>query len=364
DVDGFGPVDDPNAIQDRRGWVGTLAATLPINDVWTQTVSVGVFDEALTGEDPDTFFNNFEINTRTTEIATQARLALGESKVLLGASNEERDAEVTGFGYDDSVDLTALYAQYQRGWGDRLVVTLGARWDDHSEFGGETTWRGTLSYAWAAQTRLHASFGTGFRAPALNELFFPFFGNPDLDPERSEGFDLGVERRFLDGRLSADLTFFSNDFDDLIGVDENFIAVNIDRARSRGLELTLDYRVSERFQLGFSHTWDDTEDRSTGAQLARRPEHRTTLDLHFEPIPALDATLTAISVRDRVDTGGRALEDYVRVDLGLSYALSHGVEPYLRIENLFDEDYEEIFGFGTPGFTLALGARWAWGAGR
>jgi len=355
EVDGFGPVDDPNALQARESTAATLAAALPLSGGWTQTFRAAVYDETLVGSDPDTFFNNFAIDTRTAELGTQANLDLGSGRgVIVGASWEERTAEVAG-GYDESSEIGAVYAQVRTAWRERLFLTLGGRWDDHSEFGSETTYRVTASFEATGTTRLHASLGTGFRAPSLDELFFPVFGNLELEPETSEGFDLGVERTFAGERGLIDLTYFDNDFDDLIGFDDAFRAVNVDRATSRGVELSLRWRASERFELSASHTWNETEDLATGFQLARRPENRTVLDFFFQPTPAWDATVTFMAVADRVDTGGRPLEDYTRVDLTVDYEAGRAFEPYLRIENLLGEDYEEILGFQTPGFQAAVG---------
>ena len=118
----------------------------------------------------------------------------------------------------------------------------------------------------------------------------------------------------------------------------------------------LDYRPGPWFQLKASHTYNDTEDSATGRQLARRPKNRSTLDLYFRPRERLTGSASLIVVSDRIDSDGSALDDYERVDLAFGYQLEGGhFEPYLRVENLFDQEYEEVNGFTSPGTVAVLG---------
>lgn len=358
--DGFdfflGPVDDPNRVQTREGLTGSLRARLELSPRWSQTFVLGINDERLAGSDPDDAFSNFLVDSRSIELSSQSDLALSESGVLtLGLAYEERDGGSAG-SFDERVEVASAFVQHAWSWDDRVHVTAGARHDDHSQFGGETTYRLAASWSLASDTRLHGSFGTGFKAPTLNDLFFPFFSNPDLEPETSRGFDLGVEQRWGGDRWRVDATFFETDFEDLIAFSfVTFVPENFAEAESSGVELTLEYRPGPAFGLAASHTTNDTEDLATGRPLARRPRNRSTLELFFRPSPRLSGSASLIAVADRVDSNGGALDDYERVDLALGYRLREGFEPYLRVENLFDERYEEIAGFTTPGALAVVG---------
>ncbi|MEE8526123.1 MAG: TonB-dependent receptor, partial [Thermoanaerobaculia bacterium] len=134
-----------------------------------------------------------------------------------------------------------------------------------------------------------------------------------------------------------------------------FLPQNVATATSDGLEVTVAIRPSPKFQLSLSHTYNDTEDQTTGRQLARRPEHRSTLDVFFHPGHRLRGAASLIVGRDRIDSDGSVMDDYERVDLTLHYRVSPAFEPYLRVENLFDEQYEEINGFTTPGAVAVIG---------
>ena len=358
---GFVPVDDPNAVQSVDSTIARVDVEFPISKRITQSIRAGIQDEDLEAKDPDSPFNNFASNVMRFEIEGQTAIEMSPNGTLIaGFEHESRDAESPG-NFDQSTDITSLFAQHR--WAvERGAVTVGVRHDDHETFGGETTWRvtGTWSLQQSAsrRTRLHATVGTGFRAPSLNELFFPFFGNVDLAPETSTGFDLGLEQRWLNGRLTFDLTYFDNDFEDLIGVSPAFTAINIDQAEAKGFELVATFRPDSRWFLEGSHTVTDTEDERTGQALARRPEHRSTVRFGFEPSDRFDGELSVISVRDRIDTDGGAMDDYERFDLAFGIDLMRGFSTYLRAENLLDEDYEEVNGFTTPGLALRVGLRW------
>ena len=360
-VDGFafgiGPVDDLDALQDHRLFTGSLTLSKPVTERWTQKLVLSSTRDDLEGSDPTNFFSNFEILNRTTEVRTQADVKVSDQHtVSVGYRFEDREAESVG-SFDESDTLRAFFAESLWSWGGRYDLSLGLRNDDHSVFGGETTWRLTLSALLSDSLRLHGSAGTGFRAPTFNDLYFPGFGNLDLVPETSEGFDLGVEGTFSEGDVVVDLTVFDTDFDDLILFTFPAGIVNVARANSRGVELTLSWRVSERVSIDASHTWNETEDLDSGLQLARRPEHRTTLSLAFRPVEKLSGSLSAFIGRDRIDSTGLPLDDYERVDLALEYRLNSYLRPFLRVENLFDSEYEEVAGYTVPGATVAVGAR-------
>ena len=361
--DGFdfvhGPVDDLNRFQTREGLAGSLRLETPLSPRWNQTFVLGFNDEELAGVDPDDLFSNFAVDSRSIELTSQSDLTVGESDVLtFGIGYEKRDGGSAG-SFDEEVEILSAFAQNAWSWRERFHLTAGVRHDDHSSFGGETTFRVSGTGRLGSTTRLHASYGTGFKAPTLNDLFFPFFSNPSLKPETSEGFDVGIEQTWAQGRARLDVTWFDLDFEDLIAFSfVTFVPENTARASSSGLEVTLDLRPGPSFQLRASHTVGDTEDLATGLQLARRPKHRSTLDLYFRPLPRLTGSASLIMVSDRIDSDGSDLDDYERVDLALGYELENGhFEPYLRVENLLGEEYEEVNGFTSPGSVAVMGLR-------
>lgn len=361
DIDGFdfasgGAIDDLNARQERDGFAAHLKVTRNFGQRWRQSFSFGNYDEELTGKDEDNPFGNFVIDSRVSEFVTQSDVELSAADTLsFGYGVEKREGGSRG-SFEESLDVRSFFLQNVYAV-ERFSFTAGVRNDDHSEFGDETTYRLTGSWqAPASGTRLHGSFGTGFKAPTLNDLFFPFFSNPDLQPETNKGFDAGVEQTWGEGKVVLDLTWFDLSFDDLIVFDfETFLPQNIAKADSSGLELSLQVKPGDKVQFSLSHTYNDTEDLATGRQLARRPEHRSVFDVFYQPLERLRGSASLLVVRDRIDSDGTDLDDYERVDLTLHYRASSNFEPYLRVENLFDQDYEEINTFSNPGLQAALG---------
>lgn len=360
EIDGFGfgvgPVDALNARQKRDGTSGDLRFEKIFGRV-RQTVSASLYDERLRGEDPDDPFGNFLVDSQVSQLTAQSDIDLAKNDVLtLGYSVEKREGVSRG-NFDESLYLRSFFLQNTWSYDERLFLTVGARNDNPSELGDETTYRATVAWLFPGHgNRLHGSFGTGFKAPTLNDLYFPFFSNPDLVPETNRGFDLGIEQHFLDDRLVVDLTWFDLDFEDLIAFDFlTFLPQNIAAATSRGAELTLRFDLDERTQIAFSHTYNDTEDRTTGLQLARRPEHKSVVSVFFRPVDRMRGSITLVAARDSIDSNGSTLDDYELVDVTLRYRLTPAYEPFLRVENLFDQDYQEISGFTAPGVHGALG---------
>jgi vitamin B12 transporter len=359
ELDGFefgvGPVDDLNFVQDRDVLFASVGVDKPLTSRWNQSVRLSLHRDDFTGEDPDSPFNNFDIDNQATEIDLQSDFQVTDDQTLtFGYSHEEREGR-SAADFDEQVDLDSAFLQHQVSWSDRIFLTGGVRHDDHSKFGSETTYRLTAAVVAGSATRLHGSYGTGFRAPSLNELFFPFFGNPDLLPETSRGFDLGVEQGLFGDRATVDVTYFDNRFEDLIGFDfETFLANNIAEAETSGVEVLVDVAPSPLFDVTASYTYTDSENLTTGLQLPRRPKNRGTLLLAFRPAE-WTGTLSLVVVEDRIDSDAVPLDDYERVDLSLSYRLNERLTPYVRVENLLDEDYEEIRGFTSPGVTPAIG---------
>jgi vitamin B12 transporter len=254
---------------------------------------------------------------------------------------------IWSLGAEDSVELGG-------GW----LLTAGLRYDDHSQFGDAWSPRATLSRnvgAW----KLRASGGTGFRAPSVGELYYPFSGNRELQPERSTSFDVGADRTLSGGRAAVSL--FWNEFRDLIVYDfEQSLNFNVGRARTRGLEVAWRHDLARGLGLDAGYTYLDTEDLDTGLELIRRPRHSGFLGLTLTPVPSLDVAPRAIFVGRRADANALSTTErvetpsYWRLDLYARYRIGI-IAPYLRAQNLTDRDYAEVDGYPAPGRRVAGG---------
>ncbi len=359
-LDGFG-LEDTNAGATTDTTSIAFSAQNQFSETWNQTVRLGNTQTTLLGTDPDTTFNNYDIRSQSLSVETQADLALSPKHLLnAGVSHERREGANLG-SFDRRAQLDAIYLQDQFSPFDTTHLTAAVRHDDHSVLGGETSFRVTASqrlgrgHSAAQAPRLRASYGTAFRAPNFNELYFPFAGDATLRPETSRGWDVGWTQP-LGSRASLDLAVFSIEFDHLIQFDlSSFRFASIASASSSGVETALRYRVTGASEWVFTHTINDTLDRDTRTQLARRPRNRTSLVVQWWSSERFSAALSAFAVSGRIDATGLPMDDYERVDLGLRLKVRPWLAPFVRIENVFDRGYEEVPGFTTPGTVAIVG---------
>ncbi len=245
---------------------------------------------------------------------------------------------------------------------ESLFVTAGYRHDDYSRSGAADTYKVSSRYLLNDQgTSLHGSIGTGFRAPALAELALGFGVNPNLRPERSTGFDVGAEQRFADDRLILDATYFQNDLTDLIVFDNaTFTLQNVSQARIQGVELTSTMLLTEKLTLTSSYTHQQPEDLSTGGPLLRRP--RDMVQVRLSQMLMEDRVNVGLGMRymgtafDFGDTGIVPLDDYFLLDASGWYQIQDNIRLFARLDNITDEDYREVFGYGVPGIAAYAGA--------
>jgi vitamin B12 transporter len=249
------------------------------------------------------------------------------------------------------------------------------RHDEHSRFGGATTFAVSGSWAVADPLRLRASWGQGFKAPTLFQLFSDF-GNATLEPERATGWDVGADLVLRQG-LSASASWFQRvtkdqiDFVSCFGVSSPICAGrpfgtydNVARTRARGLELGLGAAPVEGLTVQANYSWIEARNRTEGSAnegnfLARRPEHSLALVADYVAPAgwALGATLAHVSGSFDNAANTRAIPGYVTADIRGSFAISDRIELYGRVTNLFDATYETVSFYGQPGRQAFVGLR-------
>ena len=262
--------------------------------------------------------------------------------------------------------------EYRGEFGERVFFSGTVRDDANDGFDDTTTYRATVAFLLDERTRLHSSYGIGVTNPTFIEQFgfgSAWVGNPDLEPEKAEGWDVGVERRFAGGRLTFDATYFDADLENEIEFAPPFFDRSRNRegvSRRRGVELTLAGRLTERLGVNAAFTYTDAEDPppEDPAEEVRRPPRMASVDFTY----ALDGG------RARFHAGavynGRMLDvdpalgflkgpvsAFTLVNAGASFALGERLEVFGRIENLLDERYEEVIGFAAPGRGVLAGLR-------
>ena len=286
--------------------------------------------------------------------------------VTVGGEYEESvvDAE-SAFVNIDSRDRTSHSAFVE----DRLSIPAGAasievaaglRLDDFDTFGSQLSPRVALAWVRSGH-KLRAAYGEGFRAPGIGELYTPFYGNPDLEAEQSRTIEAGYERWFASGNGTASVTLFDSQYDDLIFFSSEFRYDNINAARARGVELAARRRFGA-FTTAGSYTWLDAEDESTGEELLRRPRHSGSATLGYDAgVASMLLVVTYAGSRDDVTDimpyGVVRNDAYTTADVVVHYERG-GFRPFLKIENVTGERYEEAFGYPSPGRRAVVGIRY------
>ena len=286
--------------------------------------------------------------------------------VLLGLEDarDEISAPISA-----STRIASAYVELQSQLGAHWFSALNARYDDNDRFGSKVTYR--IAPTWvssASGTKLKASVGTGFKAPTLSELFqsFPpfFFANPDLRPETSVGYDLGIEQGFGGGRVRIGATWFYNRIRDLIATDVTGTTyANVGRASTDGAEGFVAYQPVKQLILRLDYTHTEATDDLLHQELLRRPKHKGNLNATWQATDALLLNASVLAVSSWVD-GNRDFSiprldapGYTTVNLAASFALSRQLAVFGRIDNLFDRHYENPVGFLQPRMGVFAGIR-------
>jgi vitamin B12 transporter len=272
--------------------------------------------------------------------------------------------------------LEGLWARALLAPAGGLKLHAGVRHDDHSRFGGATTFAAGGSWQVVVPLSLRASWGEGFKAPTLYQLHSEY-GNEALKPETAVGWDAGADLRLPDGALHASATWFRrvtrNQIDfiscwgsgDPICVDRPWGTYdNIGRMRARGVELTLGMRPVAGFTLDVQSSWIDARNRTAGSvnegnRLARRPGHTLSLVSDYQSAAgwSLGATLSQLSSSFDDAAGTRRIPGYLTADIRAGIGFAGRFELYGRITNLFDERYETVSFYGAPGRQAFVGIR-------
>jgi vitamin B12 transporter len=335
--------------------VARVRVTAEPVSAWTSVVEVGrSWDDSTVFFDDD-LLNRFD--TRRDQLGWQNDIRLAPGQQLTLGIDYRRDEITTEPTFtEDARENTGVYGQYLGRLGG-LDLQLSLRQDDDSQFGGHGTGNAAIGYSLDNGLRLTASYGTAFKAPTFNELYFPGFGNPELGPEQAWSAELGLSGPHPWGQWAANL--YQTDVDDLIAttlVGSLYRPENVDRARIRGLELWTTADVAG-WVLDANLTLLDPRNESDGPNdgnlLARRPEQTFRLDA--------DRQFGRIGVGGSVVVAGRRFDDaanrhrldgFTLLDLRANYAFNDSLRLQARVENLLDEDYETVAYYNQPGRTL------------
>ena len=324
---------------------------------WTWEGSAAFYRDNL---ETDNGFSISDAATRRIQAGFQAERDIGQGTTwLLGADAWHVNGD-TSNSFDQDRENVGVWTGFD-GRRGAFSWEASVRADHDSQFDEALT--GNLAGGWrvAEQLRLTASVGRAFRAPSFSQLYSPgfggqFAGNPGLDPETSFSAELGLDW-FGPGGHGLGLSVYQNDVDDLIAFSgPDFQAVNIERARIRGAELS--YRFSSRDWRAESNlTWQDAENRTQRSDLLRRADLKgsVSVDRTFDSGGWLGAEI--VHIGERPDFGAR-LPAYTLLNLRAGWPLGAGLSLEGRVENLSDKNYEPIAGFNATRRAAFVALRW------
>jgi vitamin B12 transporter len=314
----------------------------------------------------------------------------GELKVLpgqtvvLGLEDQTQKLRTDSTLTADGVPfLTTEHKKDKAGWVelqsqffDRFYVVSNGRYDDDSSFGPHRTWRVAPAFIVpVTATKLKGTYGTGFKAPTLNELFVnnPAIGqvaNPNLRPEISHGYDYGFEQPLFNDRVSFGATYYRNQITDLITTQFNpttftFVYMNIGQADTHGYEAFAAAVLNNRFKVRTDYTYTNTRDLSTNLGLLRRPAHKVSGTAVWTPMDNLSISAQVVHVSSWVDVNRDTAvfiprldaPAYTAVNLAANYDVTKNLTVFAHADNLFNERYQNPYGFDRPGLGMFGGVR-------
>jgi len=333
------------------------------------------FSHSLAYSDTNTDRENYALGTSSFTAAGEL-----QRWEYIGTATELNGFDVI-FGFDlekesnNGVerDNEGYYLELLSDFSEDFFITAGVRQDENDDFGSHTSYRVSAAYLLDLSStdilKFKTSFGTGFRAPSPGEVAynagafaFPPASGVTLKEESSEGFEIGLEY-FSGSRVRAEFVLFNQDVEDAIFFDlagfSGYLQ-DIGSSESKGYELNGEVTLSEHWQLSANYTHNETE-RPNGLQRRRRPEELLNIGVMFTALNnKLKINAFYRSSGDAIDERFGSpvrLDDFEVLDMTASYSVSDSIEVYGRLENAFDESYQEIIDYNSADRASYVGVR-------
>ncbi len=390
DIDNFGGAfgDDPNNLQTYNSLFLKGQARWHLwNNRWEQKLNLSVVDYDRSYKNPSDELHPFDsdqafYSSRFYKLDWQNNLYVHETNTVtigIDYQQEHGESEYTSEGLwgpfqslfpHQRASTTGLYIQDQLRFNGRFFATLGTRLDIHSQFGSSLTFRLAPAYFFEnTGTKIKGTIGTGFKSPSLYQLYAPGtfwgpIGNKTLAPEKSTGWDIGMEQTFLSEKITLFAQYFSQTYINLIDFDFLIGYINIAEAKSKGFEFGFDGQLTKSLSLHASYTTASHIDKDTGDSLLRRPNShfQSRININFLTKGNIEFSLLSIGRRDDTEFVGFTSERvtmpaYTLVNSIVSYDILSSTQIFLRLDNIFNTYYETVKGYGTPGLSIYGGFR-------
>lgn len=307
----------------------------------------------------DSEYERFDLSlANSIEVADIATIAIGGAF----ASEDGGMDSFIDFGFPVPANYTlsrktySLFAEAGIDPVDNLHITTGIRYDEADQVKA-TTGRFIARYYLSAGSVISAQFSQGFKLPSFFALGHPFVGNTDLRAERSENYDLSIEQKVLDDKVSVTASIYKNTFKDLVDFDPIlFTNVNRSKVEAKGVELFVAVKASHQLSLSGSISHNKMDTFEPDVSLRRRPEWKGSLQVNYRPIKSVTVmarmTMNGDYFDSSIPTGVITMDGYTRADLSLSWDIMKGTTIRLNANNVFDNKYEEAVGFANMGRSI------------
>lgn len=353
-------VDFDQGVTDVRQHATALTLAGPLMDSWSHRLTLGGARDDLT---TPAFFARFITRRENLDWVHDLGFGTDQHLVFGLSAQRERGRSMDTFSGDVSYGASLKHQAAFVGWQGhqgQLDHELALRHDQHDTFGGKTSAQAALGWRFD-QGRLYLSWGQGFRAPNLNELYSPgfgglFAGNPDLNPERSSSLELGFDTTLGSANVGANI--YRTRINDLVAFQGNqtFQAINVATAAIDGVELTLD-RQFDALQLGANATWQDARDADTGLDLLRRPNFKLGINGSYRFDKGVVWSNDVNYVSERRDFSGD-LHPYTLIGMRVEWPIDSHWNLGARLSNAFDREYSFARDYAAAGRELIVTLRW------
>ena len=334
----------------------SIASRNRLASFWMSRLEAGEGDDDSVSE---TGFGPSRFKTRQRQYTWQNDLSLSSLELSVAAERrEERVDSDAGFPVTSrNTNAVVGVGQWHEG---PHALQANLRHDESSQFGGRTTGAIAYGYAFGGGWRVTASYGTAFKAPTFNDLYFPGFSNPDLKPETAHNAEAAA--RYAGGDVAAGIVVYRNRVRDLIvfqcDAAFNCAPQNVANATLEGVTLELEARMAE-LDLRSSIDLQRPQDDATGNLLPRRARRHGSLSIaRAWNALRLGAELTASSVRFDDAANTRRMGGYALLNVTAEYALPAGWTLFARGTNVLDKHYELAADYNTPGASIFAGVRY------
>ncbi len=301
----------------------------------------------------------------TAGVDTQYNRQVAKHQLSLGGSLARDEADSTNYSGVKQRENWAVFAQDIYHASSQVALTFGGRHDDYSNYGSSTTYRVGGSYTPSSATRIYGSWSTGFRVPTFDDLYFDLYdpvwdyrwvGNPDLVPEESVGYELGLDQS-LPGDLRLSLAAYHRVVDNYIGMGAES-SVNLDEVVLKGWDVTAEKSLRSDLVISLGYEYLDSLDKSTGGPVNYQAKHRGSIELGWQAARNLHV-LTRYNLVSERPYFAEMLPAYSVLDLDVVQRVGENLEVRASVNNILDEEYEEAKSCPAPPRQFQLGVSYS-----